>query len=211
MELRAEDIAAALATFKGTSAITLRDKAIFALLAACGLRTIEVVRLKFGDIEKRRGNYTLRIWGKGRSGAVDTVNLPSECKRLIDEYLKTRGKIGAGEPLFVSTARSNHGQCLSTQVISRMVKRTFRAIGIDSPRVTAHSLRHSNATLALDSGVDLDSVALNLRHKSTAVTAIYRHDQKILTNPTNSIVAGVILISLGIRMVILSPKLFLPL
>lgn len=194
----AEDIATALTTFSGDDEKTLRDRAIFALMAACGLRTIEVVRLNCGSIEKRRGNYTLRIWGKGRSGAVDIVNLPAECKRYIDEYLAVRGgRVGKGEPLFVSTSRSNRGQRLQTQVVSRMCKSVFRKIGLDSSRVTAHSLRHSAATLALEAGVDLDNVALNLRHKSTAVTQIYRHDTKVLTNPTNSIVAGIIFSALG--------------
>ena len=192
-----EEIAQCLATFDTSTLKGKRDKAIFATLAGCGLRSIEICRLKVGSIEKRGKNWAMKIWGKGRSGAVDTVILPLEVKALIDDYLKARGKAGKGEPLFTSTSRSNRGQELQTQSVSKMCKATFRAIGIDSPRVNCHSLRHSNITIALNEKVDIDSVALNARHASTATTAVYRHDTKILTNPTNSIVAGVIFKALG--------------
>ena len=166
----------------------LRDKCIVALMACCGLRTIEVVRLDCGDIEKRRGKYFLRIWGKARAGKVDSVCLPAELKQLIDEYLKSRGKVSAAEPLFVSASRRNKNSRLQTQSISRLAKRAMKAVGLNSRRLVAHSLRHSFANNALSAGVDIRQVSKAMRHKSQAVTEVYLHDADLLNNPAAEVV-----------------------
>ena len=151
-------------------------------MACCGLRTIEVVRLDCGDIEKRRGKYFLRIWGKARAGKVDSVCL---LKQLLDEYLKSRGKVSAAEPLFVSASRSSR---LQTQSISRLAKRAMKAVGLNSRRLVAHSLRHSFANNALSAGVDIRQVSKAMRHKSQAVTEVYLHDADLLNNPAAEVV-----------------------
>lgn len=136
----------------------------------------QVVRLDCGDIEKRRGKYFLRIWGKARAGKVDSVCL---LKQLLDEYLKSRGKVSAAEPLFVSASRSSR---LQTQSISRLAKRAMKAVGLNSRRLVAHSLRHSYA------GVDIRQVSKAMRHKSQAVTEVYLHDADLLNNPAAEVV-----------------------
>ena len=188
------EIAECLSTFEGDTAKVLRDRAIFALMAATGLRCVEVIRLDVGDIEKRGGQWTLRVHGKARAGKLDTIILPTEVKSLIDKYLASakRARVSNSEPLFTSLSNRNRRQRLDVQTVSKLCKSTFRRAGIVSARITAHSLRHSAATIALDNGVDLDSVALNLRHKSTAVTQIYRHDAAVIRNKANLIVASVI-------------------
>lgn len=191
--LTVDEVIDTLQTFStAKKEIELRNKAIMYLLINCGLRSCEVIRADVGDIEKRRGVWTMKIWGKGRSGKNDSIVLPEEVKEIIDEYLKVRGKVKANEPLFTSTSRRNYGQRIQTQNISRLAKRTFKAAGIDSKRITCHSTRHTNATIALDFGVSLDDVSKNLRHRSTAVTEIYRHDEKTFTNQTNRKVAAII-------------------
>ena len=160
----------------GKNEKALRDKAIVALMMACGLRTIEIVRLDIGDVEKRRGNFYLKVHGKARDGKSDKVLLPPQCKSLIDDYLKCRADISKNAPLFTSTARSNKGERLQTQSISRLAKKALRNAGFDSPTLTAHSLRHTAATLMLKSGATDAQVQQVLRHKSIVTTQIYRHD-----------------------------------
>lgn len=190
--LTVPEVVDVLKSFDGASReIELRNKAIMYLLFNCGLRSIEVVRLDRADIELRRGVWTLRIWGKGRDGKTDSVVLPDEVKEIIDTYLSLRGKVKANEPLFVSTSRRCKNQRLQTQTISRLAKRTFKNVGIDSKRVSCHSCRHTNASLALENcGVSLDDVSKNLRHSNVAVTEIYRHDWKVFKNTTNKAVAA---------------------
>ena len=96
---------------------------------------------------------------------------------MLLDYLNARGsKFKAGEPMFTSTANRNRGQRLQTQSISRLAKKTFRAVGIDSSSITCHSCRHTAATLMLKSGVDIAKVQRILRHRSANTTEIYRHD-----------------------------------
>lgn len=68
--LTLDEAKATLATFKGKSEKDLRDKAIMAIMLNCGLRSVEVVRLDLGDIEKRRGVWVVNVRGKGQTGKV---------------------------------------------------------------------------------------------------------------------------------------------
>ncbi len=151
----------------------LRDKAILSLMATAGLRTIEVVRANIGDIRFERGKIFLYVQGKGHADADEKVLLAKQTYRAINVYLKARGKAQASDPLFVSTSRSNFGQRLQTQSISRMVKRELRANGLDSVRLTAHSLRHSVATNLVFAGVELPKIQMIMRHVSINTTMIY--------------------------------------
>ncbi len=181
-----------LKSFKGKDVKSLRDKAIMALMLSCGLRSVEVVRLDCGDIERRRGKIFIRVHGKARDGKVDKVQLPPQVYKLIQDYLKLRGKYKADEPLFTATSHRNAGQRLETQTISRLAKKSFRNVGIDSPRITCHSCRHSAATNMLIFGVDIAKVQQTLRHRNPVTTQIYRHDLDEFNNDATNIVADML-------------------
>lgn len=180
--LTLEESKAAILSFKGTSEKDLRDKAIMALMLNCGLRSVEIVRLDVGDIEKRRGQWFLKIHGKARAGKTDSIQISSALKKLVDDYLSVRAGVKKGTPLFVSTANRNRGARLETQSISRLAKRVFAKIGIESERVTCHSCRHSAATLMLQAGVPIRQVQKILRHRSAVTTEIYLHDLDAFNN-----------------------------
>ena len=188
--------------------MTLRNKAICALMIGCGLRTVEVCRLSVEDMQKQRnGQWTLRVHGKMRSGKGDVVVLPLEVKKLISAYLKVRGNVEPDAPMFVSTSRRNKGAGITPQTISCMVKEQLVKSGINSEkstendedddengganakvRIVAHGLRHGNATIAYNNGVSIDNITLNLRHRSTATSMIYVHTLEVLNNPANTTV-----------------------
>jgi site-specific recombinase XerD len=56
-----------------------------------------------------------------------------------------------------------------------VVKSRFRAVGVDDPRLSAHSLRHFAASNALKNGASLMAVQAMLRHSSITTTQIYLH------------------------------------
>ena len=176
----------------GTNEKSLRDKAIIGLMLATGLRCVEVTRLDVCDIERRGNKMFLRVHGKARQGKQDRVILPAQCASLIRAYLKVRGDVDINAPMFVSTSRRCKGQRLHTQTISRMCKAALKSAGFDSPRLTAHSLRHSFATNALTAGTDIRQVSKALRHKSAVVTEIYLHDMDAMTNTATQSVANLI-------------------
>lgn len=179
--LTLDEAKATLSTFKGKSEKDLRDKAIMAIMLNCGLRSVEVVRLDLGDIEKRRGVWVVNVRGKGQTGKV-SVQISEPLKKIIDEYLAVRPKGKKNTALFISTARRNRGQRLQTQVISRLAKRTFKSIGIESDRVTCHSCRSTACTLMLEAGISIREVQKTLRHRRVETTEIYARDLNAFNN-----------------------------
>lgn len=191
--LTTEQCAELVKNVKGNSEKNLRDRAILSLMVTCGLRTIEVVRANVGDIRFDRGKFFLNVQGKGHSAADERVLLPKQVHKAIMSYLKIRGNVKANDALFVATSRNCRGQRLQTQSVSRMVKRELRAIGLDSPRLTAHSLRHSVATNLVFRGVELPKVQMVLRHKSISTTMIYANAWQRYTNDSEQLLADGIL------------------
>ena len=187
--LSAKQSAALLKAVKGESEKALRDRAILALMLSTGLRTIEIERADVGDFSYFHGDCYLRVQGKGHSQKDQLVRVDGRVKALIDEYLKKRGNTKPNQPLFVSTARMNKGARISTQTVRKMVKGNLRSIGLDSPRLTAHSLRHSAALQMLLGGASLEQVQQSLRHVSIATTMIYNHSVTRMQNKAETYAA----------------------
>lgn len=153
-----------------------RDYAVFLLMSTCGLRTIEIVRADCGDIHEVQGVALLSVHGKGASGKDNFVKLSAPVLDAIRDYLATRGQVKETEPLFASCSKRNRGQRLTTRTISSIAKSSMRKAGYNSSRLTAHSLRHSAATLAIQAGLSLQEVSAFLRHSNINVTMVYLHD-----------------------------------
>jgi len=154
----------------------LRDYALINLLTRTGLRTIEASRANVEDIRQQGGEALLWIQGKGRDEKDDFVLLTEETLRPIYEYLKARGSTKAEAPLFSSMSDRNGGGRLTTRTLRRIVKDRLRGIGIDSDRLTAHSLRHTGITLALQAGATVQEAQALARHANINTTLIYAHN-----------------------------------
>ena len=160
-----------------------RDRAIIALMATAGLRTIEVIRADVGDLISQYGKTFLLVQGKGHSAKDARVLVASQVVSLIREYLQARGDVDdVTDPLFTSTANRNRNARLQTQTISKLVKANLRGIGLDSPRLTAHSLRHTAATTQLLAGADISQVQQCLRHVNINTTMIYNNAVERMKN-----------------------------
>ena len=158
-----------------------RDYAIMALMSVGGLRTIEVSRANVEDV-RMLGDFTvLYVQGKGRKDRTEFVKLPDPVLKAINEYLRDRsdktdkGAINTTAPLFASMSNRNKNGRLTTRTISGIAKRAMRQAGFDSPRLSAHSLRHSAVTLSLLAGADLAEVQAFARHSNISTTQIYSH------------------------------------
>jgi len=159
----------------------LRDYALFNLLARTALRTIEVARAEIGDIRQESGQAVLWIQGKGRDSKDDFVILNEKALNPLKNYLETRSSelgraLRDNEPLFASLSSKNYGEALTTRSISRIVKKTLRKAGLDSSRMTAHSLRHTAITLSIAGGASLLQAQAMARHSDTKTTLIYWHN-----------------------------------
>lgn len=154
----------------------LRDYALVNLLIRTGLRTIEAERADIGDIRAETGESLLYIQGKGRDSKDAFVVLTEATAQPIREYLKERGKQPDNAPLFASCSDRNRGGRLTTRSISRIVKNALVNAGLDSERLTAHSLRHTAVTLSLLAGATIQEAQQLARHSSVNTTMIYAHN-----------------------------------
>ncbi|MBW1612427.1 MAG: tyrosine-type recombinase/integrase [Deltaproteobacteria bacterium] len=170
----------------------LRDYCIIYLMLSNGLREVEITRLLVSDFVVEEKTPGFRLWRKGHISKDVFHPVTDETKKLIESYLAyTEGK--GDSPLFFSASTRNPGKALTTKTISEMVKKYLRKIGIDDPKYTAHSLRHTAATLALEGGVDLYDVQLFMGHSSPQTTTIYfrsRKRKQLLKNEAGKIISA---------------------
>lgn len=161
--------------------------AMFLLAFVDGLRTIEVHRANIGNLETIDGDLWLYICGKGHSEADTEKSIAKRTKEALEEYLQARedGE-DPNSPLFTvtgnRTAYDENGKPtrrISTTSISKMLKGCFIAAGYNSPRLTAHSARHTAATISREgAGASLEETQELCGHTDSAVTKIYDHTNR---------------------------------
>lgn len=148
----------------------LRDKAIFELIYATGIRCSELVNIKITDVSFEE--KVIRILGKGRKERM--VLFGSKAKEKLERYLSierpTLLKNGDQVYLFLNYA----GGQLTTRSVQRTFEMFKRFLNIDR-KLTPHKIRHSFATHLLMEGVDLRIIQELLGHKTIATTEIYTH------------------------------------
>ena len=147
-----------------------RDRALLALLLACGLRRHEVVELTFDHLQQREEHWAIvDLLGKG--GHVRTIPLPAWVKQIVDDWLATAG-ISNGK-LFrrVSKAGRVWGQGMTDKVIWHIVKEFAKKVGLD--KLAPHDLRRSCARLCHTAGGELEQIQFLLGHVSVQTTEKY--------------------------------------
>lgn len=190
--LTAEQVNHVLSKMKRDTATDKRNYAIFTLMVTSGLRTIEVSRANVEDMRTAGASTVLYVQGKGRDDKAEYVKVAGVVERAIREYLATRSNIEAGAPLFSSVSNNSKGNHLTTRSISGIIKTALRNANLDSDRLTAHSLRHTTATLNLLAGGSLEETQQTLRHSNIATTMIYNHALERAANNSEERVAGAI-------------------
>lgn len=146
-----------------------RDCAMLHLMYAAGLRVSELVNLKLGDVDRKRG--AVSAFGKG--GKRRLVPIGELALDALSSYLEDRRRHRCADRsavLFLSP----RGNALSRQAFFKRVKIYARAAGI-TKSVSPHKLRHSFATHLLERGADLRSVQVMLGHSDISTTETYTH------------------------------------
>ncbi len=169
-----------------------RDYAILSLMVTTGLRTISIVRADIGDIRVAGDSMVLYYQGKGHEEKADYVKLAYPVEEAIRDYLRARGSAKEDDPLFASDANRNSGERMTTRSISRIAKTHMIDVGFNSDRLTAHSLRHTAATLNLLNGGTVEETQQLLGHSNINTTYIYVHALERASNNSESRIAGAI-------------------
>jgi integrase/recombinase XerC len=152
-----------------------RDRALFELLYATGLRVSEAAGLDLEDVDFT--SRLLRVVGKGNKERIAPFGEAAE--EALAVYLPARAERRArarpaeaddGEPLFVNA----RGGRLTTRSMARLLKRRLSAAGLPT-EISPHALRHSFATHLLEAGADLRAIQELLGHASLSTTQKYTH------------------------------------
>lgn len=167
-----------------------RDYAILLLMVTTGLRTIEVIRADADDLKAVGNDTVLFIQGKGKTEKAEYVKIPQAVEQALRDYLKVKTP---GKALFTSNSNRNKGGRLTTRTVRGIIKNIFRESGFDNDRLTAHSLRHTTATLALLNGSTLQETQQLLRHTNINTTLIYAHNLTRAGNQSEQRVCDAIL------------------
>lgn len=171
--LSTEEIFRLLEAPKRSSVRGLRDRAMLSMAYAAGLRVSELVSLKVGDVDFRRG--VVAAFGKGQKrrlvplGAITLQHLEEYRAALASGSAQERAR---GESILLFPAPS--GRALTRQAFWKIVRRYGAAVGLNE-RIHPHRFRHSFATHLLAGGADLRSVQAMLGHSDVATTEVYTH------------------------------------
>lgn len=150
----------------------IRDKAMFEIMYACGLRVSEVVNLRFDDIDFH--DQILRILGKGDKERI--VPFYQRAGDQIQYYAQhVRSKWVRKEHGYVFV--NQRGEKMTTRGVQYRMQQQANRCDLHV-HIHPHMFRHSFATHLLDNGADLRLVQELLGHASLSTTQIYVHVSK---------------------------------
>lgn len=172
--LTEREVEALLAAPDTSSPIGFRDRTMFEVLYACGLRVSELVGLRLTDINLRQG--VVRVMGKGSKERL--VPLGEEAINWLERYIQEMRpellKHNLGEDVVFP---SSHGKVMTRQTFWHRIKSHAERAGIRR-KISPHTLRHAFATHLVNHGADLRVVQLLLGHSDLSTTQIYTHIAK---------------------------------
>ncbi|KRM59105.1 integrase [Ligilactobacillus animalis KCTC 3501 = DSM 20602] len=177
---------------------SLKQYALFRLLAYSGMRIGELVALTWDDVNFADNTISINKTLSKNADGQPIIHDPKTktSKRLLDmdvetmqilkrwkvkqaSYLLAIGINAMSKSQLVFSNRSN--ELLVTTAIGRWCKQLLKAG--DLPKITLHGFRHTHATLLLSAGASVKEVQNRLGHSDVSTTLnIYTHltrqDQK---------------------------------
>lgn len=153
----------------------LRDRAILAVGLQVGFRRAEIVGLKVKDLHQNRGFDSL--WVTRKRNKRDSVAIHPQVAQRIRDYLTAfRHGNDLDGPLFRPVRRNAAGQPIRRHLAPDAVDRILRSyagkIGVGRG-YSAHSMRATFITTALDNGANLEDVQRDVGHADPSTTKLY--------------------------------------
>lgn len=163
--------------------IRKRNGLLLRFLYFTAARRGEAANLRWEDLQQD-GVFCVALIHQTKSGVPQRLKIRTE---LYEELLEWREILKAHDLdppwIFVSLGWRTTGGKMTGKGINDIVVRLGKAIGLN---ISAHYLRHTAITLALEMGESLQKVQSYARHSSANTTIRYFHDQEILQkNPTD--------------------------
>lgn len=169
----------------------MKYRVMIFLLLDTGMRRGELLGLEWKDIDFEQCTITIRrnavyLSGQGvvsqtpkTRKSIRTVKVPQDCIDMLRRYrtyqLQERLQLGDQWQEYDRLFTSWNGSPLHPSSVTGWFSKFARNIGLPDG-ITLHSLRHTNATLLIASGVNVRTVAARLGHAHTSTTMdIYSH------------------------------------
>jgi integrase/recombinase XerD len=154
---------------------SLRDRAILSVGLQVGLRRAEIAALKVSDLHQNRGYDSLRVTRKG--GRVGALAIHQQTAARLRAYLEAAGHAGDVEGPLFRPLRHNGKQraerrCMDPDAIDRVVRKYAAVLGLDRG-YSAHSMRATFITTALENGAQLEDVQKAAGHRDPSTTKLY--------------------------------------
>lgn len=150
-----------------TPELQARNKAIFEVLYASGIRLSELVGLDLDDVDF--SHRFLRVLGKGSKERI--VPLGEYALASVQSYCNLRPRLlkGKKNPALFLNAR---GGRITPRGVQYILEECMKELQIHKS-ISPHTFRHTFATHLLDNGADLRSIQELLGHSSLSTTQVY--------------------------------------
>ncbi len=135
------------------------------LLARTGLRKGELMALTIDAVVQIGSAYWLRV-PVGKLHNDRYVPLHPQLKTLLDDWLADRPHDLQSDLVF-----TDRGRPIPPARVDRALAKLADSAGIARP--TAHQLRHTLATQAINRGMSLEAIAALLGHRTMTMTMVY--------------------------------------
>jgi site-specific recombinase XerD len=163
-----DTVTALLRSIDRTSAMGLRDYAMFLLIATYGLRASEVIAISLDDIRWRPG--ILRIHQRKTSAPLE-LPLTNEVLAALVKHLKRTPPPVPYRRVFMRM-RAPIG-VLKPTAVTEAFQALVRKSGLSIPYQGPHCLRHSYALRLLKEGTPLKTIGDILGHRTAESTSMY--------------------------------------
>ena len=145
-----------------------RNHAMMCMLVFTGMRRGELINLRTGDLSLAEG--VVKVRGKGSKERI--IPLVERAADAVSDWLEFRPEDCEHDYLFTTT----HGNRIHPSRMQLIWRSIFERTDIEDEGVSLHTLRHSMATLLLQSGeASLPEIQRILGHSRLDTTAIYLH------------------------------------
>ncbi|MEG0328955.1 MAG: tyrosine recombinase [Longicatena sp.] len=159
-----------LNSFDLSDCVSLRNRAMFELMYACGLRVSEAADCMIQDIDFH--DQILRVNGKGDKQRL--VPFYEDAGNLLKRYIQDVRSVWMKEKQHSYVFVNQRGDKLTSRGIQYIMEKSANFCDLHV-HLHPHMFRHSFATHLLDNGADLRIVQELLGHASLSTTQIYVH------------------------------------
>ncbi len=149
-----------------------RDKAMFELLYATGIRVSELIGLNIDDINLEVG--IIRCTGSKNERVIP---LYDSAIKTVELYIKKVRAYSVYDDYERALFINMNGQRLTRQGFWKIIKQYTKQAGIKKG-ITPHTLRHSFAAHLLENGAQLKDIQQMLGHSDISSTQVYAQIMK---------------------------------